>query len=382
MKKLLFISNLFPDASEPYRGLDNATVLHALRAHYEIRVLSVRPTLPLLGKTEQLKCRAGDEVLAPIFVRAPYVPKVGGLANHHLMAKAMRQPLAALRREFAWDGVMTSWLFPDSWAVWRALGGGHGPLVCIAQGSDVHRYLRSASRKRAILEVLSHADGCITRSASLSTMLAEAGADARRLHPITNGIDTGVFHLMQRVEGGERVLLFVGNLLPVKDPLFMLRCFTELKRRRPAEILRLVMIGKGPMEAELRDEARKLGVADSVTLTGPLQAPEVADWMRRAEMLCMTSRNEGLPNVVLEAQGCGLPVVATDVGGIRECVNEDWLGRLTPLDDAPQWVSAVESLLDSPVDRTRIAGLGAERNWPETALRYREVIEAAITASR
>ncbi len=162
----------------------------------------------------------------------------------------------------------------------------------------------------------------------------------------------------------------------------MLRCFAEIKRRRPSEGLRLVMIGKGPLEADLRAEAEKLGVAGSLTLTGPLKAPEVAGWMRRAEILCMTSRNEGLPNVVLEAQGCGLPVIATDVGGIRECVNADWLGRLTPLDDAPQWVSAVERFLDSPVDRARIAALGATRNWPDTALRYRDVIDAAITASR
>jgi teichuronic acid biosynthesis glycosyltransferase TuaC len=151
---------------------------------------------------------------------------------------------------------------------------------------------------------------------------------------------------------------------------------------RPQEQLRLVMVGKGPMDAAVRTEAIKLGIAAQLTLTGPQDASQVGEWMRRSEMLCMTSRNEGLPNVVLEAQACGLPVVATNVGGIHECVDEDWKGTLVPLDNANAWTRAAADLLDHPADRQRIAILGASRNWAATAGLYRDVIEAAITPVR
>ena len=214
-------------------------------------------------------------------------------------------------------------------------------------------------------------------------MLHGAGIDRSKLVPIHNGIDPGCFFSGPEAGmTGERVLLFVGNLLPVKDPLFLIRCFADLVKIRPQEQLRLVMVGKGPMDAAVRTEAIKLGIAAQLTLTGPQDASQVGEWMRRSEMLCMTSRNEGLPNVVLEAQACGLPVVATNVGGIHECVDEDWKGTLVPLDNANAWTRAAADLLDHPADRQRIAILGASRNWAATAGLYRDVIEAAITPVR
>lgn len=383
MKKLLFISNLFPDAAEPYRGLDNATVLHELRRCFDIRVISPRPWLPVLRPRPTPQARQADQVFLPQYCGAPYFPKLGGMVNHRWMAAALAGPVKELRKTFEWDVVVSSWLFPDACAVAKILGDGGSPLVAIAQGSDVHRYLRSPVRRRAILSCLQSASACITRSRSLAEMLHGAGIDRSKLVPIHNGIDPGCFFSGPEAGmTGERVLLFVGNLLPVKDPLFLIRCFADLVKIRPQEQLRLVMVGKGPMGAAVRTEAIKLGIAAQLTLTGPQDASQVGAWMRRSEMLCMTSRNEGLPNVVLEAQACGLPVVATNVGGIHECVDEDWKGTLVPLDNANAWTHAAADLLDHPADRQRIAILGASRNWAATAGLYRDVIEAAITPVR
>ncbi|MCB1212082.1 MAG: glycosyltransferase, partial [Verrucomicrobiales bacterium] len=368
MRKLLFVSNLFPDAKEPYRGLDNVTVLHELRRWFEVRVISPRPWLPVLQCKPSLQPRAADEVFAPEYLATPYLPKVGGAANHVLMARALRAPLQKLRSDFEWDVVMSSWLFPDTSAVAMALGENSEPLVAIAQGSDVHRYLRSPLRRRAILSGLARSSACITRSNSLAIMLGEAGVAASKLVPIHNGINRDHFSLSAAhpVPQDERVLLFVGNLLPVKDPLFLVQCFAELAKRRPQDRLRLVVVGKGPLEHAVRAEADRLGVGPQVSLTGPLDAADVGGWMRSAELLCMTSRNEGLPNVVLEAQACGLPVVATNVGGILECVDADWKGALVPLGDAGAWIAAVERFLDVPADRQRIANIGAARHWAAT----------------
>lgn len=384
MKRLLFISNLFPDAGEPYRGLDNATLLHALRDRYDLRVIAPRARLPLPGRARLPSARSCDAALHPQFIATPYLPKIGGLANHLLMARALRPRLAEVRREFPWDVVLASWLFPDGCAVVRAVSAWGSPVVLIAQGTDVHGYLRSSLRRRAILDAVERSSGCITRSRSLAELLAGAGVPREKLHPVVNGIDTTVFAPAgPRAEGvpaGARVLLFVGNLLPVKDPLALVRHFAKIIARRAGDDLRLVIAGKGPLEGAVRQEALSLGVGDRVLLTGPLASPEIAAWMRRAEMLCMTSRNEGLPNVILEAQACGLPVLATDVGGIRELVDESWKGALVPLDDGEAWVGAAPRMLDKPADRQGIAEVGQTRTWKAAADAVARILEAAMAA--
>ena len=96
--KLLFVSNLFPDASAPGHGQVNATVLHHLARHCEIRVISPRPLLPFKswrGRTP----REQDTIFQPLYVRTFYVPKFGGPWNHRLMARALREPVQRARRE-------------------------------------------------------------------------------------------------------------------------------------------------------------------------------------------------------------------------------------------------------------------------------------------
>lgn len=378
MKRLLFISNLFPDEGEPYRGLDNVTALHALRDRgWDIRVLAPRPWFPLLKSTKAFKPRPQDAPFQPRYVPALYLPKVGGVANHHLMASALRH--AALK-DFVPDVTLTSWLFPDGWAAWKAM---RGPMVLLAQGSDVHRYLKSPPRRRAILDALAGTQGCICRSKSLATMLSGAGAEAAKLHPVHNGIDTTVFRPDGELPEGSQVpaeapvLLFVGNLLPVKDPEFLLKAFAAVSGRVSGPAPHLVLAGKGPMREPLEALASSLGIRDRTHFLGPQTAPQIAAWMRRASLLVMTSRNEGLPNVILESQACGLPAVATDVGGIHEVVDEAWKGRLTPLDDMPAWIEAVLAMLHNLPSRASLAEIGMARTWPATALAYERVLEAA-----
>ena len=382
--RLLFVSNLFPDAAEPYRGLDNATVLHHLRAHYEIRVISPRPWLPLRSKGWPKKPRLIDETFEPVFVRSPYLPKIGGLANHRLMALALRAPLRRLQDRFPWDRVLGSWLYPDGWALQKTVSSitPKAPVTIIAQGSDVHAYLKSAPRRRAIIDTLDQVQGTITRSRSLAELLAQTGADPAKLHPISNGVDTLLFHPDNRAEvrrelnldPAEVVLLFVGNFLPVKDPLRLVEHFKHLIARLPAHRLRLVMIGKGPLETAVDEHILAAGLQDRIQRTGPLLADSVARWMRAADLLCMTSRNEGLPNVILEAQACGLPVLSTAVGGLHEVVDEPWKGSLTPLNDLSAWEAAACRLIEQPLDRQRIAALGSTRTWTATAEAYHRVI--------
>jgi glycosyltransferase involved in cell wall biosynthesis len=386
--RLLFISNLFPDTREPYRGLDNATLLHALAPRWEIRAVALRPMLP--WKRAAWQPRAADVALRPDFVRVPYVPKFGGRWNHRLYARALRRRLATLRRDWAWDAVLCAWLFPDACAVdhLREEFGFH--FTAIAQGSDVHQYLKMPARRAVMLEHLKGAKSIVTRSAELARLLGEAGLRKDRLHPIYNGVDVEAFHpitAMERVETratygisvDDPVVLFVGNFLPIKNPLLLLDAFTRLRAIPDLRDARLILAGAGPMEAELRRRALPLGSA--VIFAGRQDAAGVARLMRAADTLALTSDNEGVPNVILEAFATGLPVVSTRVGGIPEVHQGEVHGALVPPGDAPAFAEALHVVLAAHPDRARIAKHGRTFTWEAAADSYEKVLKAGLGQS-
>ncbi|MGB5522020.1 MAG: glycosyltransferase [Polyangiales bacterium] len=140
------------------------------------------------------------------------------------------------------------------------------------------------------------------------------------------------------------VLLAVGRLTPQKDFGMLLRAFADLSSRHD---LNLVILGEGPERASLEAQAQELGVADRVFLLGFVDNAEA--FMRRARLFVMSSRNEGLPMVLIEALGAGTAIVSTDCQfGPRELLDDGRLGRLTPVEDAKSFAAAVEAELAEP----------------------------------
>ena len=381
--KLLFVSNLFPDSTAPGHGQVNATVLHQLARHCEIRVISPRPQLPFKswrGRTP----RDEDRIFNPLYIRTFYIPKFGGPWNHRLMARALREPVCRMRAEFPYDVVLGAWVYPDVCALDLLGPELHAPLVAIAQGTDVHSYLTMPLRRHAIVQALSRAAATITRSRDLSTRLHDAGVPFMKVRPIYNGVDTAIFHLGDalpaRKELGlptdSKVILYVGNFLPVKNPLLLISAHARLCRvsAKPCE---LVMIGTGPLEAKARRMANQLSFGAHVRLVGRKSPSEVARFMQAADALCVPSKQEGVPNVLLEAFACGLRAVATRVGGIPEVLDKDYLGRLVPSADVDALAKALGQTLTEPPDRATLVRHAAQFSWERTTERYLSVLEEA-----
>jgi glycosyltransferase involved in cell wall biosynthesis len=250
----------------------------------------------------------------------------------------------------------------------------------IAQGTDVHRYLAMPVRRNAIQQAVQGATSVITRSQSLADSLHQICGPRDTIRAITNGVDVNCFRYRNQaaarqqlgVKPKEKLVLFVGNLLPVKDPGLLLQMFSKLTAAEPEGRWKLVVIGKGPLKDWLMQEAVGLSIASSVQFLGPHPAEQVALWMNAADVLCMTSRNEGLPNVVLEALASGLPVVATQVGGIAEAVDAPWKGRLCET-RSPSDIAAAVLAVAGSVDREQIARRSA-RSWTDVANDYHQAL--------
>ncbi|MFM2294433.1 MAG: hypothetical protein RLZZ350_846 [Verrucomicrobiota bacterium] len=384
--KILFLSNLFPDAARPNRGIFNARLVHHLAAQCEMRVLSPRPT-SIFSSADEFFPRAEDKKFLPQFPAAPYIPKVGSRWNHKLMARALRDPLQKLRAEFPFDAVLAAWLYPDACAVARLAHELDFPFVAVAQGSDAHQYLQIPTRKKIIAASLAHANSVVTRSAELARLLREAGVPAAKLHTIYSGVEQHIFQPADKIAvrqhlgfaPDETVLLYVGNFLSVKNPLLLVDAFAALRQREPARNFRLVMLGDGPLQTEILQRAEAAGLRARVKLPGRKKPAEVAQFMQAADLLCVPSDNEGVPNVIYEAFSCGLRAVTTRVGGIPEILTADFLGSLAPRGDAESFAAAVSKTISSPPEVQKILRHAAQFTWPRTAEDHRRLLAAAVT---
>lgn len=390
MRKLLFVSNLFPDSDQPIRGLDNATLLHSMRGDWEIRVLSPRPVLPP-WQSIRLQPREEDREFSPRYVPSPYVPKFGSRLNDRLMARVLAPAFDRLVSEFKPEAVLCSWLYPDGCAVARLAMRHRLPVVLVTQGTDTHAYLKIPVRRKKIISAIRESSSVICRSGNLADRLQKAGADHDKLKVIYNGVDTEIFQHRDRdsvrrelnLAAEQPVLLFVGNYLPVKNPLFLIQAHAELNRRRGARgepPARLILIGDGPLRPAMESAIVGTECAGSFDLRSRETPDAVARRMNAADLLCLTSHNEGFPNVILEAMACGLKVVSTEVGGIAELVNHPGRGLLVAPGDLGAYVDALEKALGGTNDSQKVAEHSGDGDlsWKGAARSYGRVIESSI----
>ena len=164
---------------------------------------------------------------------------------------------------------------------------------------------------------------------------------------------------------GELCLLSVGRLDPEKNPLLLADVLAGLRSRDPR--WRLTVVGNGPLEQALRTHARELGLGDALELAGyvPL-GDELWERYRSAHAFLHVSYTEGLPQVLYEAQAAGLPIVATDVGGVRAALGDGDRGLLVPPADAGAAVEALERLATDPDLRRRLVEAGLKHAAQET----------------
>ncbi len=159
---------------------------------------------------------------------------------------------------------------------------------------------------------------------------------------------------------GSPILLAVGRLTRQKRPDLMVEALARVRRRPGLAAARLVLCGEGPIAGNVEAAAHAAGLAGAVDLLGFVANPFAL--MRRADLYLLTSDHEGLPNTLIEAQGLGLPAVATRCPyGPDEIVEDGVTGRLVPTGDAEAIAAAAADLLADPERRRRMGEAAASR---------------------
>jgi glycosyltransferase involved in cell wall biosynthesis len=157
---------------------------------------------------------------------------------------------------------------------------------------------------------------------------------------------------------GQIELLTVGRIDPEKNPYLLVDAISALEQAEPGRY-RLTWVGRGPLEEAVRRRAQEAGVAENIDFRGyvPVNAG-LLDLYRCAHAFVHVSLSEGMPKVLIEALACATPIVATDVGGVRDALDGGKAGILVPPRDVDALVDGMRRLVDDEELRARLVGHG------------------------
>ena len=281
-----------------------------------------------------------------------------------------------------WLSGQVGWLAADRWGV---------PLVhtmhTMARVKNLHLAdgdePEPRGREIGEAQVVEAADRLVANTPREAAELVELyGADPARVAVAEPGVDLTVFSPGSKAEARARVgipadavlLLFVGRIQPLKAPDVLVRAAAELVRRRP-DLRSSLVVGilggasgtgvRNPMG--LTELAQQLGIADLVRFVPPVDRSTLAQWYRAADLVAVPSHSESFGLVAVEAQACGTPVVAANVGGLPTAVGP--AGVLVDGHDTADWATALEAVLRDPRGAAALARTSVEHaagfSWRE-----------------
>ncbi len=234
------------------------------------------------------------------------------------------------------------------------------PFVVSFHGADVTGAIASEGYAAARAELFARAAWVACRSEALVERLVAMGCPRGKVRVVRTVVPEVEFVERWLPDDGGIRLVQASRLIAKKGLATTLRSFARMDLPN-AE---LAIVGSGPMEGELRALAEDLGVADRVDFAGFVDQGRLQEIMARAHVFIHPSEgaagdSEGVPNSLLEAMASGLPVVATQHGGIPEVVIDGENGLLVDERDAAGLARAVERLVGDPALFERVARAGA-----------------------
>jgi glycosyltransferase involved in cell wall biosynthesis len=376
MIKILTFSSLYPNRCQFRHGIFVEQRLRRLLASGRVTARVVAPVpwfpfkSPRFGKygtfaaVPAVETRHGIDIIHP---RYPVIPKVGMSIAPSLMAWAMRPVLRRLVASGVdFDLIDAHYFYPDGVAAAMLGQWFKRPVVITARGSDINEFPDFVVPRKLILWAARNCRGIVTVSRALAETSCRLGVAEQKITVLRNGVDLDLFHPVDRAPVRKSLamegptLLSVGLLEEGKGHHIVLSALANLPGYR------LIIIGEGKMERELKRQAERLGLSDRVRFVGHLSQEKLRAYYGAADALILASAREGMPNVVLEALACGTPVIATPVGGIPEVMTAPAAGVLMTERSPAALVAAVNQLFGHLPCREETRRFAETLGWEET----------------
>lgn len=278
-----------------------------------------------------------------------------------------------------------------NWAVCGALSVFVGilrqrPVVTTLRGDDVKRATHSLVDRWLLKFAVSGSRRIVCVSDAMARDLrAFLPKHADKIAVVRNGVDEA-FLSVERSSGvrGSVRLAGVGSLIPRKGFDILLLAISLMKHRTG---VLLELIGDGPERERLERQARNLHIADRVRFLGEIPPKDMPGFLSAVDLFVLSSRSEGRPNVVIEALAAGIPVISTDLPGVRDLVIHGDTGWLVRQEDAQALAKTLDEACSDPSRRSVMGAAARERmrrdgGWLRAAAEYQSVFDQVVDAYR
>jgi teichuronic acid biosynthesis glycosyltransferase TuaC len=335
--RILAISHLFPNLKDKRYGIFVARQLSEIRRlGAEITVIVPRVWCPgLFRHFDRWKnydhksslCQfEGIETFSIPYLRPPgnFYNRWSGLATF----RAMKSKALELHKSRKFDMIYATDFFPNGDAAARLARCLKIPATCLGIGVDVNiTAFSSKTIYRHFVRTAKALDGTLACGQSVAERIkAVTGKNPLCVYGVLDleefspAPDRIPIRKELNLPPDKIIALYAGYLTKRKGVYDLLEAIYRVQTKCP-DIL-LVICGAGPEEAAMRKLIREKGMEHTVHMAGEIETERMNKWMQASDLLVLASHTEGMPNVVTEAMACGLPVVATAVGGLPEAVGD------------------------------------------------------------
>jgi glycosyltransferase involved in cell wall biosynthesis/peptidoglycan/xylan/chitin deacetylase (PgdA/CDA1 family) len=379
--KILVITNLFPNTQEPTRAVFNFQQVKALKEICDLKV--VAPVVHFRYSVAQVSLKEDIEGIETFHPRYFVIPKIMRFLYGWLFYLGIQKTVKELAETFRFDVILATWAYPDAFAAALIARKLHKPLIIKVHGSDINILSRYPLRRAMMTHAFQQAHTIIAVTQDLRVKITAMGIPAEKILVIPNGIDPQLMYPMDKINCrnvlslplDKKIVCYIGNLVGVKGIDLLIKAFFLLKKE---EDIFLAVVGDGPLKPQLLAQVGEQGMTDRIRFFGVQKHDQIPLFMNAADIHCLPSRQEGCPNVVLEAIACGRPVVATQVGGVPEIIVSENLGITVPPENPELLANALKEALSRSWDHQGIHQAAKAYRWEEGAKQIMAVCQNSV----
>ncbi len=368
--KILTISHLYPNENNPNYGIWMARQVREMARQGE-EITVIVPTVWVPPFLNKIKRWQGMENNVPVCkykgvdaFAVPYLRVTGnwyyrwnGLAVYW----ALKKVALKLHREKKFDIIYSRSFFPDGDAAVRLAQDLKLPVVCEAIGRDVNIIPNySKTIYNHFTSVVERLDGVMANGQGIADKLAKISK--KPVLTVYGVVDLDLFKPVKekdeiRKELGlpldKKIVLYLSNLKSDKGVFELLKAFHKVSD--DLDDLELRVCGSGAAKQGMVQYIDEHQLCEKIRMMGPVLHDQVHKWMKACDVFVLPSYHEGMPNAVMEAMACGLPVVATEVGGLPEAIGDSKGSILIPPRDVNALSQALNNVLSDDLKRQEMS---------------------------
>ncbi len=381
--RVLTFTTLYPNREQQRHGIFVETRMRELLQNFPVEITVIAPIpwfpfkLKIFGQYGAFAAVPKREVRHGMTIHHPrylVIPKIGMNLAPLLMALSLWPAMKKIRMQQSFDIIDGHFIYPDGVVAIMFAKIFKCPAIITARGNDITLYPNYWLPRRLIVWAINQCSAVISVCRYLSEEIKNLKVTQQQNLVMRNGVDLERFSPRRREETRARLhlnsftLISVGHFIERKGHHFVIEALKQLSD------VKLILIGDGPMDKELRTLVSAYHLEERVIFTGAVKQEQLADYYSAADCMVLASSREGWANVLLESMSCGTPVVATAVSGTPEVVLNETAGQLISDRSATGIALGIERLRQHYPDRDAVREYASHFDWQETPARLYELI--------